>query len=271
MKPIWSTLVVAAAAAPAVSTLSEEDPAPLPAAVVAWAGETHSGGVAEARALAAADPVGDALPLVVARFGAADFWHVHRAKEALVAFGDRALPALFVLLGDEREVELDNTADLIFPGAEEFYGHGWVLPYDIDWMPTRAGWVIEEITGERFGFAEEGEGLPHPGAYTDAQRAERRAAAVRRARAWWAERTSFSRPFANDAFVPDEATAVAIAEAVWRPVFGDGIDESRPFRAVLDGGVWVVTGTLPEGVYGGVPHAHVRRHDARILRLFHTQ
>jgi hypothetical protein len=32
-------------------------------------------------------------------------------------------------------------------------------------------------------------------------------------------------------FVPDQATAVRIAEAVWIPIYGEGIVEQRPYRA----------------------------------------
>jgi len=238
-------------------------------AVARWAGETSGGGVAEAIELAKADPTELVLPLVTARFCAGDFWYVHRAKEAMVAYGDRALPALVALLDDEREVKLTKTADLIYPGAEEFFGHGWVLPYDIDWIPTRAGWVIEEIAGESFGFLEEGEGFPRPDAFTAEQRAEKRRGAVKKAKEWWVDRTFFSSR--EDGFVPDAATAIKVAEAVWLPIYGTGIDDSRPFQAALEDGVWVVTGTLPEGMYGGVPHAYIRRHDGKVLQVFHTQ
>lgn len=73
-------------------------------------------------------------------------------------------------------------------------------------------------------------------------------------------------------FVPDEATAVAIAEAVWLPIYGkETLVKERPFRAVLKGDIWTVTGT---------PHWHnkqdkggaiaeISRIDARIIRVSH--
>jgi hypothetical protein len=47
-------------------------------------------------------------------------------------------------------------------------------------------------------------------------------------------------------FVPDSATAVRIAEAVWIPIYGEKqMRRERPFVAHLSAGVWTVEGTLP--------------------------
>jgi len=58
------------------------------------------------------------------------------------------------LLDRDEKVELRNTADLIYPGAKEFYGHGWILDYDVDWISVRAGWALEELTFQNCGFRE---------------------------------------------------------------------------------------------------------------------
>jgi hypothetical protein len=50
-------------------------------------------------------------------------------------------------------VRLTNTADLIYPGAETFYGHGFLVDYQLDYLAARAGWLLEAITFEDFGFA----------------------------------------------------------------------------------------------------------------------
>jgi hypothetical protein len=78
-----------------------------------------------------------------------------------------------------------------------------------------------------------------------------------------------------DGFVPDSATAVRIAEAIWLPIYGKNvIDDEHPFRAVLKDGVWTVTGTLsppPPGLarLGGVALAEISQKDGRILRVSH--
>ena len=63
-----------------------------------------------------------------------------------------AIPDLIELLRDTSFIKLKNTADLIYPGAEKFYGHGWIVNYDIDWVPVRAAWLLEEITFQNFGY-----------------------------------------------------------------------------------------------------------------------
>ncbi|MEK0336720.1 MAG: hypothetical protein QQN41_04715 [Nitrosopumilus sp.] len=77
---------------------------------------------------------------------------VSQSKEELVNIGKDAIPRLIELIKDTSFVKLKNTADLIYPGATEFYGHGYIIDYDIDWVSVRAGWVLEELTFEDFGF-----------------------------------------------------------------------------------------------------------------------
>jgi len=70
--------------------------------------------------------------------------------------------------------------------------------------------------------------------------------------------------------VPDENTAKRIAEAVWLSVYGDAINQRKPFRAELLGdSVWAVAGSLPENMLGGVPYIELRKEDARILGIGH--
>lgn len=71
-------------------------------------------------------------------------------------------------------------------------------------------------------------------------------------------------------FVPDEETAVKIAEAVWFPIYGENIHAKKPFSAALkNDSIWIVTGTLPEGMKGGVPYAEISKYDCKILSVSH--
>jgi hypothetical protein len=73
-------------------------------------------------------------------------------------------------------------------------------------------------------------------------------------------------------FVPDSQTAIRIAEAVWIPIYGEEqIYRERPFRAVLRGDTWVVSGTLPPGYVGGTAIAEISKRDGRILRVIHEE
>lgn len=71
-------------------------------------------------------------------------------------------------------------------------------------------------------------------------------------------------------FVPDEKTAIRIAEAVWSPIYGeDKIQNEKPFVASLKHEVWTVQGSLPKGWVGGVAIAEISKSDGRILRVSH--
>jgi len=71
--------------------------------------------------------------------------------------------------------------------------------------------------------------------------------------------------------VPDEETAIKIAEAVWLPIYGEEIYDVMPFVATynLIHGYWHVRGTLPDDRLGGVPEIKVKKSDGQIVYLFH--
>jgi hypothetical protein len=87
-------------------------------------------------------------------FTSNDWQKVHLAEAALESRQAEAIPPLIELLDRDEKVELHNTADLIYPGAKKFYGHGWILDYDVDWISVRAGWALENLTFRNFGFRE---------------------------------------------------------------------------------------------------------------------
>jgi len=70
-------------------------------------------------------------------------------------------------------------------------------------------------------------------------------------------------------FVPDEQTAIKIAEAIWLPIYGTLIYNNKPFHARLKDDVWIVEGSLPRGMVGGVPLAEISKSDGRVLRVMH--
>ena len=75
----------------------------------------------------------------------------------------------------------------------------------------------------------------------------------------------------KDGYVPDEETAISIAIAVWKPIYGkEKIEKEKPYKANLKNGVWTVTGSLPKGQRkGGVAEAEIAKDDGRILRIIH--
>ena len=71
-------------------------------------------------------------------------------------------------------------------------------------------------------------------------------------------------------YVPDAATAIAIAVAVWNPIYGkEHIEREKPFVARLEDGVWTVGGSLTKGMPGAVAEAEIAKDDGRILRVSH--
>jgi hypothetical protein len=76
-------------------------------------------------------------------------------------------------------------------------------------------------------------------------------------------------------FVPDSATAVRIAVAVWTPIYGaEQLAHERPFRATLRSGIWHVQGSLPKPrgrlvAVGGVAEIEIAKRDGRIVRVSH--
>ena len=91
---------------------------------------------------------------LVSRFASSDWSTVRSAKESLESLQREAIPELLNLLGRDDRVPLQDTADLIYPGAKTFWGHGEILDYDIAWLSVRAGWALEELTFQAFGFQE---------------------------------------------------------------------------------------------------------------------
>jgi hypothetical protein len=86
-------------------------------------------------------------------FLSTDWPVVLKAKENIENLGAAGIPDIIALLGDCRTLKLQNTTDLIYPGAERFYGHGQIIDYDIDVSCVRAGWLLEELTFINFGFS----------------------------------------------------------------------------------------------------------------------
>ena len=70
-------------------------------------------------------------------------------------------------------------------------------------------------------------------------------------------------------YVPNANTAISIAEAVWLPIYGEGINDKKPFVAKLHGDTWVVKGSLPAQMLGGVPVAEISKKTGVILMISH--
>jgi NTF2 fold immunity protein len=79
---------------------------------------------------------------------------------------------------------------------------------------------------------------------------------------------TISEKTARVGMVPDAKTAVAIALAVFKPIFSQAtIKKQSPFTAELKDDVWLVYGTVVG--LGGTAEAEISRKDGRIIRIGH--
>lgn len=79
-------------------------------------------------------------------------------------------------------------------------------------------------------------------------------------------------------YVPDERTAIRIAEAVLIPIYGEKhVIRERPFRANLDDGVWTVKGHFPRSkdknvlTVGGSMTVLIDKKSGCIKEVYHSK
>jgi hypothetical protein len=86
-------------------------------------------------------------------FTSSDWKTVKEAKSKIENNEALAIPKVLLLLDRDETVKLTNTGSLIYPGATKFYGYGQMIEYDIDKIAIRAGWLLEDMTFNNFGFS----------------------------------------------------------------------------------------------------------------------
>lgn len=81
----------------------------------------------------------------------------------------------------------------------------------------------------------------------------------------------------KEGYVPNEKTAIKIAEAVWLPIYGQRVYKELPFRAVLseDKKTWYVESTFDKRgnifAKGGRSYAEINKDDGKVLKVYHTK
>jgi hypothetical protein len=80
---------------------------------------------------------------------------------------------------------------------------------------------------------------------------------------------------AEEDLVPDETTAVKVAEVILESRYGPNVLNQRPFKAKLSDKLWVVRGTLncPKGpnCKGGVAHIEISKKDGQVTKVIHEK
>ena len=74
----------------------------------------------------------------------------------------------------------------------------------------------------------------------------------------------------KNGLVPNQATAEGIAELVLFNIYGrQQIERQRPYKTILESGVWTVRGTLGREFLGGTFLVRINQEDARIIQIYH--
>lgn len=75
----------------------------------------------------------------------------------------------------------------------------------------------------------------------------------------------------KEGFLPDEETAIAVAEIILTKIYGsDQIKEQRPFFANLKGDKWEISGSLPANKVGGTAYIELKK-NGQVVRLSHSR
>jgi len=76
----------------------------------------------------------------------------------------------------------------------------------------------------------------------------------------------------ENGMVPDQETAIKIAEAVSNPIYGkEKIESEKPLRTKLAKDVWHVSGNLPKGSVGGIVEVEIAKETGCVLRVSHSK
>lgn len=80
---------------------------------------------------------------------------VWEAKLELEKKQKEIIPVLIQLLQSKEYSKLYYSPLLMYPGTKRYIEEGYrvqTIPYELDWISIRAGWLLEELTFKDFGF-----------------------------------------------------------------------------------------------------------------------
>jgi hypothetical protein len=80
---------------------------------------------------------------------------VLEAKEELEKKQKEIIPVLIQLLQSTEYSKLYYSTKLMYPGTKRFIDESYrvqTIPYELDWISIRAGWLLEALTFKDFGF-----------------------------------------------------------------------------------------------------------------------
>ncbi len=71
----------------------------------------------------------------------------------------------------------------------------------------------------------------------------------------------------------NKTDAIRNAEKIWIEIYGESIKEKRPYKVLFDSknDIWLVKGTLPVNMFGGVPYILIQKSDGKVLAVWHDK
>ena len=73
-------------------------------------------------------------------------------------------------------------------------------------------------------------------------------------------------------YVPNEETAIKIAEAILIPIYGNEVLKKKPFTVrLINDKIWHVEGSMNLDELGGIPIIEIQKKDCKILSITHTK
>lgn len=86
-----------------------------------------------------------------------------------------------------------------------------------------------------------------------------------------AERWEINGHTSVDGFIKNDSVAVKVGYVILTSIYGDdNINNQLPFNVSLyKDSIWIVTGTLPDNIVGGVAYIELRKSDGQVLRVAH--
>ena len=72
-------------------------------------------------------------------------------------------------------------------------------------------------------------------------------------------------------YISDPKTALKIAKIIWEPIYGDEIYSKQPFVVSLQDSIWIIKGSLPKNMDGGVPYMEIQSRNGTILTISHSK
>lgn len=80
-------------------------------------------------------------------------YKIQPSRRALERYEQAAIPKIIPLLYSNTFTPIADNPYLMYPASKRYeYTHGYIIPYNLDWLSIRAGWLIEELTFMDFGY-----------------------------------------------------------------------------------------------------------------------